>query len=156
MSNIIPAITKSIFTYKQHKDIAEILSSPIVIQKLPIVGESKIFKSAAERYGHVIIKLSLETDENIISRGGGYYSYEWIPETTDVNGSDVIIPLNNSFEKHIIDEIKVFATLLEILNKNTTHLRFSVIGGSYRITEKTFFEVATIEAMIQIFKKMRQ
>jgi len=156
MPSIIPKLTNSIYIYKRYKDIVEILSKPIDTQKLPIIGESKIFKSSAERYGHVIIKLSLETDGNIKRNVRDYYSYEWIPETTDVNESNVIIPLNNTFEKYIIDEIKVFATLLEFLNENSAYLRFSVIGGSYRITDRPFFEAATVEALIQIFKKLHE
>lgn len=152
MPNAIPTLSYSI---KKYKEIAKVLSSPINILKLPVIGESKIFKSSAERYGHVIIKLSLETDESI-TRFGGNYSYEWIPETTFVNETNDIVPLDNSFEKYVLDEIKVFVTLLEFLNENETPLRFSIIGGSYRIRERPYFEVATAEALIQLFKKLHE
>src|ERR1700761_4271710 len=150
----IPKLTNNIYLYKRHKEIINLLSRPINIQRLPIIGESKIFKGSAERYGHVIIKLSLETDEETKRTVRDYYSYEWLPETTELDKSNVIIPLERSFEKDILNELKVFTTLLELLNENTANLRFSVVGGSYRITERPYFGPATVEALIQIFNKL--
>ena len=155
MANSIPKLTNYVYLYKHHKDIFETLSQPINIQKLPIIGESKIFKSSAERYGHVVIQLNLETDENVKQPIGNYYSYEWLPETLFQKENDIIIPLENSFEKDIFNELKLFVTLLALLNENTRHLRFSVIGGSYRITEKPFFGPATVDALIKLFKALQ-
>ncbi|OOQ59482.1 hypothetical protein [Mucilaginibacter pedocola] len=152
MANSIQKL--SLYTEK-YKEIIDLLALPIDANKLPIVGECKIFKSSAERYGHVIIKLDLETDENLVKgASAGHYTYEWMPEKTFAGRDNVIVPLDKAFEADILNELSFFTTLLGMFDKSTQYLRFSVIGGSYRITERPYFAAATAQALIQIMRKL--
>jgi hypothetical protein len=151
MASSIPRLS---FHIKKYREVIDILRAPIKVDKLPIIGEGKIFKPTSDKYGHVIIKLDLETDENTTKWfSSGYYSYEWMPNFS-LEYTYGIIPLDSSFEEPVLNELMVFTTLLEMLNENTKHLRFSVIGGSFKATERPYFEAATAEALIQIMRKL--
>jgi len=151
MRKVISPFSYNVELYKQIKDI---LQKPIDVSRLPIVGESKIFKSSAERYGHVIIKLDLETEGNYYN-SLAKYNYKW-----EVNEHELFpygyTPIPQKFEHMIVNEIEVFALLLDFLNDNVPPLRFTVIGGSNNLTERPYFNRATAEAIVLIFKQLHQ
>lgn len=151
MRKDISPLSNNIELYKQIKDI---LQKPIDGSKLPIVGESKIFKPSADRYGHVIIRLDLETEVNF-SGSLAKHNYKW-----EVNEYELFpngyTPIQKDYERTIVKEIEVFAVLLDFLNDNTPPLRFTVIGGSDMLTERPYFDRVTAEAMIKIFKQLHQ
>jgi hypothetical protein len=138
----------------------EILSKTIDLSKLPITAERKIFNSSAERYGHVIIQLSLEIDEAITRFSGPNFSYSWeVNEDEDVASKEKIasrlyIPIPKDFDSEIFNEIKAFVSVFRLINQDNINLRFTLLGGSYRISERPYFSRATAEALIEIFKKL--
>lgn len=73
MRKDISPLSYNIELYKQIKNI---LQKPIDVSRLPILGESKIFKPGADKYGHVIIKLDLETEGNFYGHLAKY-NYKW-------------------------------------------------------------------------------
>ena len=151
MKQDISPLSNNIELYKQIKDI---LQKPIDVSRLPITGESKIFKPNADKYGHVIIRLDLETERDFYNHLARY-SFKW-----DVNEYELFrfgyTPIPKDYERIILKEIEVFALLLDFSNDSVPPLRFTVIGGSDRITEKPYFDTATAEAIIQIFKQLHQ
>jgi hypothetical protein len=158
----MPIALKS-FSYniELYKTIKEILAKPLDILKLPIVGESKIFKMSAERYGHVILKIDLETDENMIDSNGFSYAWEVYEKYKVLEDekfpSNTILPISKEYcETEILNEIMIFTNLYRFLNEDKVPLRFSVIGGSYKINERSYFYKATGEAIVQIFKKLQE
>jgi hypothetical protein len=157
----MPIALKS-FSYniELYKTIKEILVKPIDTLKLPIVGESKVFKMSAERYGHVILKIDLETDKNMIHSNGFSYAWEMDEKFKVLEDekfpSNTILPISKEYyEAEILNEIFIFTNLFRFLNEDKTPLRFSVIGGSYKINERSYFYRATGEAIVQIFKKLQ-
>ncbi len=148
--------SKQSYYLTRYRSVKNILEKSIDTEKLPIIGESKIFKSTAERYGHVIIKLDLETDVTMLEQTyKGVYSYAWeIDESELLSNSKQIIPLTKEFEPLIYNEIKTFSAILSFINDNKTPLRFSVIGGSSRPHERPLHDMAVSEALIEIFQKL--
>lgn len=151
MRKYISPLSYNIELYKQIKDI---LQKPIDVSRLPITGESKIFKPGADKYGHVIIKLELETEGNFY---GHLANYNFIWEVHEHESFPYgYTPIQKSYEPLIIKEIEVFAALLDFSNDNVPPLRFTLIGGSDKLTEKPYFNRATAEAIIQIFEQLNQ
>lgn len=152
------SLSVSSFTIGRYKTIKDILSNPIDVSKLPIVGESKIFKQSAGRYGHVILKLDLEKGDDTMHYSRERFSYAWEVEddyTPVHEGTYSILPISKVyFEAEIVKELKFFIGLFSFLNDNETPLRFSVIGGSYKNDERPYFAAVTVEAIIEIFKQL--
>ncbi|WP_029285922.1 hypothetical protein [Pedobacter sp. R20-19] len=151
MRKAISPLSYNIEMYKQIKDI---LKKPSNVSLLPIVGESKIFKPSADRYGHVIIRLDLETEGDFYG-SLNKYNYKWEINSHELF-SDGYTPIPKHYEQMIIKEIEVFVVLLDFLNYNTPPLRFTLVGGSDKLTERPYFDRATAEAIIQIFKELHQ
>jgi len=146
-----------------YKSIRDILDKPIIISKLPIISESKIFKMSAERYGHIILKLDLETEREILNYNPLGCSYSWdVDENYQVEEdkrfpSHTILPISKEyFETEILNEIKLFTNLFRLMNDDITPLRFSVIGGSHKINERSYFGRVTAEALIQLFRRLNE
>lgn len=135
--------------YNKFKEIEEKLKSKLNINALPIIAESKLSKHSAEWYGHVVIKLDLEKDEELIK---GYYGFSNDKYFYSWEADDSALPKN--FELLIKEPIERVAFLLEIMNDNAVPLRFTVLGGSYHQTERPAHKQATIDTLIDIFNKL--
>lgn len=160
MIEILPTASHNVQVYKS---IRNILGKPVDISRLPIIGESKILKPSAGRYGHVILKLDVETDKEIVSDCRGGLSYAWDVASDYKVAKDeryahvVFLPIaKENFELEIKNEIGFFNHLYSFCNDDNVQLRCSVIGGSYKETERPYFSRATAEAIVQIFKQLHQ
>lgn len=140
-----------------YNEIHEKIIQKIDPSKLPLYGEKEIFKRSGEMYGHVKIKLDIERDtekvlliksyneyENAIKVN--YFTYKWEVEESK---------LPKHFEQYIKPEIVKFIELLSIFKENNdTILRFSVVDGSYKETERPIHRMAVQYALIEIFKQI--
>lgn len=129
-----------------YREIKNLLEKKIDLSKLPVIGESKIVKYSADRYGHIILKLDLEKDGDLIKRmHNNFYSYSW-----EVNEAEI----PKEYQELIVKELIEFSKLFRFLNSNDVRLRFSIIGGGYKDTERPFHSMCTVEAIKEIFKKL--
>ncbi|MCX2482842.1 hypothetical protein [Pedobacter sp. MR2016-24] len=144
------ATSISVFPYDKFKEIEGKLKSKLNLDALPIIAESTYRKDPAERYGHVVIKLELEKDEEMIKSLGSFsddkYFYSW-----EADGK--ALP-RDGFEKEIKEPIERLVFLLEIMNSNTIPLRFTILSGSYFESFKSSHKRATIQALIDLVNKL--
>lgn len=131
--------------YSKFKLIGDKLKNRINTEALPLISESKLYKHTAEWYGHVIIKLDVETDEKVKKYPYSTYSYSW-----EVSEND----LPKYLEPHIKGAIEHLIFLLDVMNDNTIPLRFTVIGGSVKQGERDAHKSVAVDALIKLFNDL--
>lgn len=147
---MVEVIPGSLYTKIKDK-----LSKQIDTSKLPLYGEKEIYKITAERYGKVKIRLDVETDIEVIksienyqdpSNKKNFYTYNWEVEEEK---------LPRDFERHIKPEILEFINILSVFGKNNEDvLRFSIVDGDYKNTEKPGHRMAVHFALIELFNQL--
>lgn len=144
-------ITESLYC-----QISDKLLKEIDLSKLPLYGEYEYYKMTVERYGKVKIKLDIEKDidkikyvESLNSKrlsSQNYYTYEWEVEEKK---------LPKVYEPLIRPEIMRFIEIFSIFNKNkNVILKFSVVDGNYKTSEKYAYELAVRYALIELFNQV--
>ena len=150
----IEIIPGSIYT-----KISDKLIKKIDVTKLPLFGEKEIYKISAERYGKVRIKLDIENDLDILKQIERYdyhdngdkimrnhYTYKWEVDEQK---------LPKRYEQYIKPEILNFIKILSVFNNNNSEiLRFSVVDGDFKDSERPAHMLATILALIDLFDKI--
>lgn len=140
-----------------YNEIREKIVQKINLDNLPLYGEKEIFKPSGDRYGKVKIKLDIERDIEKISQIKSYGEY---PNAVKVNyftyGWEVDEnKLPKYFEKYIKPEVVKFIELLSIFrNNNDTVLRFSIVDGAHKDTERPLHHLAVQYALIELFKQL--
>src|SRR5215217_6691939 len=110
----------------------------------------------AERYGKVKIKLDIEKDIDKIkyteSLNSGSistmnsYTYEWEVDEKK---------FPKEYEQLIKPEIMRFIEIFSIFNKNkNVVLKFSVVDGNYKNSERPAHHMAVKYALIELFKQI--
>jgi len=140
-----------------YNEIRDKFTKKIDLNKLPLYGEKEIFKVSAERYGRVKIKLEIEDDDEIIDQIKSfgthkneikvcYFTYKW-------EADESVLPKN--FERYIKPEIENFIKLLSIFReKQEQILRFTIVDGGYKDTERPGHMIAVQYALIELFKQI--
>ena len=156
-SLINQTIMIEIISGSPYNKISDKITKKIALSKLPLYGEKEIIKLSAELYGKVKIKLDVEDNIEVISqiRGYehaknatriGYFTYKWEADPS---------ALPKEYERYIKPEIESFIKLLSIFsNANEWILRFSVVGGGYKVNERPGHKMATQFAIIDLFKQV--
>lgn len=139
--------------------ISDKLFKKIDTSKLPLFGEKEIYKRSADRYGKVKIKLDVENDLDIIKEINEYnyhdnlnnlmrnhYTYKWEVDEEK---------LPKEYEQYIKPEISNFIKILSVFNNgNAKILRFSIVDGDFKDSERPAHMLATIFALIDLFDQM--
>lgn len=142
-----------------YNEIREKIAQKIHLDKLPLYGEKEIVKHSSDKYGKVKIKLDIERDSEHLTQiksfveqpntnaiKVNYFTYEW---EVDEN----ILP--KYFEQYIKPEVVKFIELLSIFrDKSDAILKFSVVDGAYKESERSIHEKATQYALIELFKQL--
>lgn len=149
---MIEIISGSIYKKIWHK-----VSQSIDLSKLPLYGEFEFSKITAESYGKVKIGMDIERDseqisliksysENEDALKLNYFTYKWEADEKK---------LPKDFERYIKPEVVKFIELLSIFKKdNETILRFSILDGDYKDTERPGHKYAVQYALIELFKQI--
>jgi hypothetical protein len=148
-------VNEIIIGSRYHQILGNLLKE-IDLSILPLYGENEISKNTAGRYGKVKIKLDIEKDtkkidyiQNLNKKSvnpTNCYTYEW--EVKEEK-------LPKAFEEYIKPEILRFIEILSIFgnNKNIV-LKFSVVDGEWKTSERTAHHMATSYALIELFKQV--
>ncbi len=140
-----------------YNEIRDKITKKIDLSKLPLYGEKEIFKVSASRYGKVKIKLEIEDDIEIIHQiqNGqelknavkvSHFTYKW-----EVDES--VLP--KYYENYIKSEIENFIKLLSVFrDEGEQILRFSIVDGGYKETERPGHMIAVKYALIELFKQI--
>lgn len=142
-----------------YSKISDKLLKKIDVSKLPLFGEKEIYKVTAERYGRVKIKLDVENDVAIIKKIREYdyhdntndskynhYTYKWEVDEQK---------LPKEYEYYVKPEILNFIKILSVFNNNNAEvLRFSIVDGDFKDSERPAHTLCTILALIDLFDQI--
>ncbi|MBF4465147.1 hypothetical protein [Flavobacterium sp. LC2016-12] len=139
-----------------YHQILDNLLKEIDLSILPLYGENEIYRMNSDRYGKVKIKLDIEKDTEKIEYARSinnkcvnptnFYTYEW--EVKEEK-------LPKYFEEYIKPEILRFIEILSTFNNDKAIvLKFSVVDGEYKNSERPAHHLATKYALIELFRQV--